>query len=313
VLSRESRHVFRFRPIARLPLALVSAPRPRGGAGRSAPTAVGGLIGLRGCDPKTQPHYTATSVTLGVPSGEGAAITTPTGGSCGSETTVQLPSEAKEQEKLISILPHINYEASGIDKQPTIQFTGVNLQVINGSGSESTLNGMGNLILGYDENQVRRPGRTTSCSAEPATPTPAMAGLSGVSATRSPAPMPRSSAEAQTPLRVTQARSPAASPTRRPPSTPPSAAAARTSPAAEPSPSHPPAPTKPTSAASPRSSAGWATKHPPRTLRSPAARTTSPGAPSRPRSAAARKTKPRAKPPPSAAAAGKPPLHSPRS
>jgi len=92
----------------------------------------------------------ASSVTLCVPSAEGAAITTPTSGSCGSGTSVQLPSEAKEQEKLISILPHINYEASGIDKQPTIQFSGVNLQVINGSGAESTLNGTGNLVLGYD-------------------------------------------------------------------------------------------------------------------------------------------------------------------
>jgi hypothetical protein len=46
---------------------------------------------------------------------------------------------------------HINYEASGIDKQPTIQFSGVNLQVIDGSGSETTINGTGNLILGYDE------------------------------------------------------------------------------------------------------------------------------------------------------------------
>jgi hypothetical protein len=99
----------------------------------------------------------ASSVTLCVPSGEGAAITTPTSGSCGSGTSVQLPSEAKEQEKLISILPHINYQALGIDKQPTIQFTGINLQVINGSGSETTINGTGNLILGYDE----KPGTQT--------------------------------------------------------------------------------------------------------------------------------------------------------
>jgi len=54
---------------------------------------------------------------------------------------VQLPSEPKEQEKLISILPHINYEASGIDKQPTVQFSGVNLQVIDGTGIESTISG----------------------------------------------------------------------------------------------------------------------------------------------------------------------------
>ena len=93
----------------------------------------------------------ASTVSLCVPSGEGAAITTPTKGSCGSGTSVALPSEKAEQEKLISILPHINYEASGVDAKPTIQFSGINLQVINGTGSESTINGTGNLILGYDE------------------------------------------------------------------------------------------------------------------------------------------------------------------
>jgi hypothetical protein len=100
--------------------------------------------------PKNTPQYTAFTVSLCVPSGEGAAITTPTAGSCGSGTSVQLPSQPEEQKKLISILPHINYIASGVDKQPTIQFSGINLQVINGSGSQSTLNGTGNLILGYD-------------------------------------------------------------------------------------------------------------------------------------------------------------------
>jgi len=99
----------------------------------------------------------ATSVTLCVPAGEGAAITTPSKGSCGAGTSVTLPGEKAEQEKLISILPHVDYEASGIDKQPTIQFTGVNLQVIDGSGSETTVNGTGNLILGYDE----KPGTQT--------------------------------------------------------------------------------------------------------------------------------------------------------
>jgi hypothetical protein len=101
--------------------------------------------------------FGASTVSLCVPSGEGAAITTPSKGSCGSGTSVKLPSEAKEQEKLISILPDIKYEPSGIDSKPTIQFSGVNLQVINGSGSETTVNGTGNLIIGYDE----KPGTQT--------------------------------------------------------------------------------------------------------------------------------------------------------
>jgi hypothetical protein len=100
----------------------------------------------------------ASTVSLCVPSGEGAAITTPSKGSCGSGITVKLPSEAKEQEKLISVLPHINYEAEGIDKKPTIQFSGANLQVIDGSGSETTVNGTGNLILGYDEKAKTQTG-----------------------------------------------------------------------------------------------------------------------------------------------------------
>jgi hypothetical protein len=100
----------------------------------------------------------ASSVTLCVPSGEGAAITTPLKGSCGTATTVQLPAEKAEQEKLISILPDIKYEASGIDSKPTIQFSGVNLQVVNGSGSETTLNGAGNLVLGYDSSPGTQSG-----------------------------------------------------------------------------------------------------------------------------------------------------------
>jgi hypothetical protein len=45
----------------------------------------------------------------------------------------------------------------GIAKQPTVQFSGINLQLIDGSGAETTLNGTGNLIIGYDE----KPGTQT--------------------------------------------------------------------------------------------------------------------------------------------------------
>jgi hypothetical protein len=102
--------------------------------------------------------FGASSVTLCVPSAEGAAITTSTKGSCGTGTSVALPSAKAEQEKLIAILPHINYVAEGLDKKPTVQFSGVNLQVINGSGSETTLNGTGNLLLGYDEKPKAQTG-----------------------------------------------------------------------------------------------------------------------------------------------------------
>jgi len=87
---------------------------------------------------------------------------------------VAFPSEKAEQEKLIQILPYLKYVAAGIDGKPTFNFSGVNLQVIDGSGAESILNGTGNLVLGMTKNRVHRPGRTTSCSAGLPTPTPAM-------------------------------------------------------------------------------------------------------------------------------------------
>src|ERR1700677_1291031 len=100
----------------------------------------------------------ASSVFLCVPTTTGGAVTSGgSTGTCSSGTSVALPSEKAEQEKLISILPDLKYVASGVDKKPTIQFSGINLQVINGTGSETTINGTGNLIIGYDE----KPGTQT--------------------------------------------------------------------------------------------------------------------------------------------------------
>jgi Collagen triple helix repeat (20 copies) len=54
---------------------------------------------------------------------------------------------------LKNILPHIQFTASGIGKKPTVQFSGVNVQVVSGSGKTgASVNGMGNLVIGYDEN-----------------------------------------------------------------------------------------------------------------------------------------------------------------
>jgi hypothetical protein len=64
---------------------------------------------------------------------------------------VALPKEAAEQEKLLSILPHIKYLAEGVGGKPTIQFSGVNVQILNGEGKTATTNGAGNLVIGYDE------------------------------------------------------------------------------------------------------------------------------------------------------------------
>lgn len=64
---------------------------------------------------------------------------------------VALPKEESEQQTLLSILPYIKYVASGVGGKPTIQISGANLQIMNGEGKTSALNGAGNLVLGYDE------------------------------------------------------------------------------------------------------------------------------------------------------------------
>jgi hypothetical protein len=92
----------------------------------------------------------AASVSLCVPSVSGQAVKS---GACaaGAGTTVALPTSAADQQTLISILPHLSFIASGIDAKPTIRFSGVNVQIVDGSGHTTSVNGTGNLVLGYDE------------------------------------------------------------------------------------------------------------------------------------------------------------------
>jgi hypothetical protein len=52
---------------------------------------------------------------------------------------------------LNKILPHMQYLESGVGGKPTIQISGVNVQVVNGTGKTETINGEGNLVIGYDE------------------------------------------------------------------------------------------------------------------------------------------------------------------
>jgi hypothetical protein len=65
--------------------------------------------------------------------------------------TEPLPGKA-ELEKLDKLLPHVNYVESGIGGKPTIQFSGLNVQVVSGAGATgAAVNGEGNLVIGYDE------------------------------------------------------------------------------------------------------------------------------------------------------------------
>jgi len=71
-------------------------------------------------------------------------------------------SNATLQSQLTNITP-LNgvMSLSSIGGMPTVRFTNVNVQVINGQGSTATSNGTGNLLIGYDA--VRTTG-TSICS-----------------------------------------------------------------------------------------------------------------------------------------------------
>jgi hypothetical protein len=57
-----------------------------------------------------------------------------------------------ELETLKGILPCIRSVKEGIGGKPTVQFSGCNVQIVNGDGHTESTNGEGNLVVGYDEN-----------------------------------------------------------------------------------------------------------------------------------------------------------------
>jgi hypothetical protein len=75
---------------------------------------------------------------------------------------VALPSEESEQQTLLSLASHASYSESGVAGKPTIKFSGVNVQIVNGGGETSSLNGEGNLVIGYDETAREGPVQTGS-------------------------------------------------------------------------------------------------------------------------------------------------------
>jgi hypothetical protein len=81
-----------------------------------------------------------------------AAITTLGGGV--STTAGQVSALTGEVTTLTSDVNTLKTLLTGVTRTsfggyPTLQFSGMNLQVVNGTGDETTLNGLGNLIIGY--------------------------------------------------------------------------------------------------------------------------------------------------------------------
>ncbi len=132
----------------------LSAPAP------SATSGTCDLVALFACVLATVGAATAfaeATATICVPEASSKSVlSTNTKGECPTKSTttykaVTLPGTA-ELETLNRILPDISYKEAGVGGKPTVEFTGVNVQIVSGSGSTAgTVNGEGNLIIGYDE------------------------------------------------------------------------------------------------------------------------------------------------------------------
>src|SRR5205807_3873238 len=80
------------------------------------------------------PGWECVPTTAGQAVVSGGAGATPSCG--GNETAVLAPT----------------YVSSGVGGKPTVKFSAVNVQILNGAGSTASLNGTGNMVVGYDEN-----------------------------------------------------------------------------------------------------------------------------------------------------------------
>ena len=95
--------------------------------------------------------------TLCIPNKVGKPIVAGEAGTCKNTKSVtysalSLPGPAG-LVTLAKILPHMSFLETGVAGRPTIQFSGVNVQIVSGSGSTGgAVNGEGNLVIGYDEN-----------------------------------------------------------------------------------------------------------------------------------------------------------------
>ena len=136
------------RPLGGMEVGVMSAFKALRGVGAAARVAISLLLLLASGALAASPVYLCVPTKAGADIKSGGAT-----GTCGRHNTrVALPSEEAEQQKLLSILPYLNYVEKGVGGKPTIQVSGANLQILSGSGkTDGPVNGAGNLIIGYDE------------------------------------------------------------------------------------------------------------------------------------------------------------------
>jgi uncharacterized coiled-coil protein SlyX len=71
---------------------------------------------------------------------------------------------AVQSSQVMALDPYLTVDESGDPRGPLVQLAGANLRIVNGLGSTDTINGLGNLIVGYDEFNTFLTISLTHCS-----------------------------------------------------------------------------------------------------------------------------------------------------
>ena len=74
-----------------------------------------------------------------------------------------------EQEEILSYMSVVDVPVDDLgNTEPAVRFSGVNVQIVNGTGStDGAANGVGNLLVGYQELRNTTPGPSCSNSTMP--------------------------------------------------------------------------------------------------------------------------------------------------
>jgi len=126
-------------------------------ATRRTGLAAGTLLGLL----MVAASGASASVMLCVPEGRNLAILTPNAkGQCTNTVSSRYKVQElgttlskAEQEELKELRKYVSVIGSGVNGKPTVRVAGANVQIVNGEGKTATLNGEGNLVIGYDEQE----------------------------------------------------------------------------------------------------------------------------------------------------------------
>jgi hypothetical protein len=66
-------------------------------------------------------------------------------------TALQSNLAAVQSSQVMALDPYLSVDTAGDPRGPLVRLAGVNLQIVNGLGGTDSVNGLGNLIIGYDE------------------------------------------------------------------------------------------------------------------------------------------------------------------